>query len=55
MFQTVMANFRKVYPDFAGLITPEESVKLMRKVIEEVTVEDTGAFISYKGNNKEWL
>lgn len=50
----MIASFQKVYPNFTGLSTPEESVRMMRKVIEEVTVEDTGAFISHKGN-KEWL
>lgn len=53
-FMGMLASFRKVYPEFTGPITPEESVTAMRKVIKEITIEDTGAFISHKGN-KEWL
>ncbi|KAH7930465.1 NAD(P)-binding protein [Leucogyrophana mollusca] len=53
-FKEMLRNFRNVYPDFAGPITPETSVKMQLDVINKVTVADTGAFISHKGN-KEWL
>lgn len=53
-FLGIVASFRNVYPELTGPITPEESVIAMRKVIKEITIEDTGAFISHKGN-KEWL
>lgn len=52
---TIMTNkFRKFYPDFTGPITPETSVQMQLEVINRTTVNDTGAFISHKGN-KVWL
>jgi hypothetical protein len=53
-FMAMIEKFRKVYRDFTGPITPEESVRMQLKVINQITVNDTGAFISHKGN-KEWL
>jgi hypothetical protein len=50
----MVEKFKKVYPNFKGPITPEESVQMQLKVINQITVNDTGAFISHKGN-KEWL
>lgn len=50
----MVAKFRIAYPDFAGAITPETSVKMQLEVIQRATVGDSGAFISHKGN-KEWL
>lgn len=43
-------------PDFKGPITPEESVKMVRKVWENASVEagQGGAFISHFGN-KQWV
>ncbi|KIJ66420.1 hypothetical protein HYDPIDRAFT_174517 [Hydnomerulius pinastri MD-312] len=53
-FQAMVEKFRIGYPDFTGPITPQTSVKMQLDVIGRVTVKDTGAFISHKGN-KEWL
>ncbi|KAL5524047.1 hypothetical protein ACEPAG_8220 [Sanghuangporus baumii] len=53
-FEDMVVSFRKAYPDFAGPISPEESVKAVLGVIDKATIEDTGAFISHKGN-QEWL
>ncbi|THH08382.1 hypothetical protein EW145_g2740 [Phellinidium pouzarii] len=50
----MIAGFTKVYPDFTGPITAEESIRSMLSVIDEATVETSGAFLSHKGN-KEWL
>lgn len=43
-------------PNFKGPITPEESVSLMRPVIENSSIENgsAGDFISQFGN-KQWL
>jgi len=41
-------------PTFKGPITPQESVEMMLKVINDATVEKTGASLSQHGN-KEWL
>jgi len=43
-----------VYPDFTGPITATESVMAQKKVIEGITLEQSGSFLSHKGN-KEWL
>jgi NAD(P)-dependent dehydrogenase (short-subunit alcohol dehydrogenase family) len=50
----MIRKFRKLYPDFRGPITPETSVQMQLEVINRVTIDDSGAFISHKGN-KEWL
>jgi len=53
-FTTMIGKFSKLYPDFTGPITPETSVRMQLEVINRATVNDSGAFISHKGN-KEWL
>lgn len=53
-FTAMMGKFRNSYPDFTGPITPEVSVRMQLEVINRSTADDTGAFISHKGN-KEWL
>lgn len=39
---------------FTGRMAPEKSVKMQKKVIDGVTIENTGSFLSHHGN-KEWL
>jgi len=53
-FGIMMRDFKAQYPDFAGPITPSESVVMQRKVIESLTIENSGAFLSHHGN-KSWL
>ncbi|KAI0806302.1 hypothetical protein BC629DRAFT_1590701 [Irpex lacteus] len=54
-FSHVVKTFKIGYPNWNGLpITPEESVSAMLNVFKGLTIKDTGAFISHKGN-KEWL
>lgn len=43
------------YPEWKGLIAPEESVKRILKVVREAKVEQSGQFLSYWGNTTEWL
>ncbi|RDW73404.1 NAD(P)-binding Rossmann-fold containing protein [Coleophoma cylindrospora] len=50
----LIQKFQAVYPDFKGPITPAESVVAQKKVIEGITLEQTGSFLSHKGN-KVWL
>jgi hypothetical protein len=53
----IMVFMQKVqisHPDFKGPITAAESIAAQKKVIEGITLEQTGSFISHKGN-KEWL
>jgi len=50
----MLSDFKTQYPDFAGPITPSESVVMQRKVIDSLTIESSGAFLSHHGN-KSWL
>lgn len=52
--QLLAPSILKMAPDFKGPIEPQESVEMMRNVIDAATVAETGAFISQKGN-KEWI
>ncbi|OBT42028.1 hypothetical protein VE00_07422 [Pseudogymnoascus sp. WSF 3629] len=52
--QEMGAKFASIYPHFKGPITPAQSVPLMKKVIDNMTTEDSGAFLSHLGS-KEWL
>jgi hypothetical protein len=50
----MMQKFQVSYPDFKGPINAAESIAAQKKIIEGITLERTGSFLSYKGN-KEWL
>jgi hypothetical protein len=43
------------YPEWKGLVTPEESVKRILDVVKKSKVEQSGQFLSYWGNTTEWL
>ena len=53
-FTGLIAKFQAAYPEFKGPITAAESVTAQKKVIEDITLEQTGLFLSHKGN-KVWL
>lgn len=53
-FGTVVGNIQKIYPDFKGPISTEESARMVLDVVNKATIKDTGAFVSHKGN-KEWV
>jgi len=50
----MMGIFKTMYPDFTGPISAAESVALQRKVIDGLTIKDSGKFLSQHGN-KQWL
>ena len=52
--QYLLQSFQKAYPDLKGMITPEESVKQVLEVIENLSTEQTGLMISHHGN-QEWI
>ncbi|KAK6331249.1 hypothetical protein TWF696_003309 [Orbilia brochopaga] len=54
MYEAVTEIFRRVHPDFAGPLTPEQSVNYMLNTLGKLTVKDTGRFMSHYGN-REWL
>lgn len=54
MISVLFKAFQGIYPDWKGPILASESVALQRKVIENLTLEQSGQFLSHWGN-KEWL
>lgn len=50
----LMQKFQVTYPEFKGPVAAAESIAAQKKVIEGITLEQTGFFLSHKGN-KEWL
>lgn len=46
--------FRKYEPNFKGPLRPEESVDMQMKVIQNITLKDSGEFLSHLGT-KRWL
>lgn len=53
-FSGLFKVLQAAYPHWKGPITPGESVTHQRKVIEDLTLEQSGQFLSHWGN-KEWL
>ena len=54
VYNRLLESIKTIAPDFDGPLTPEESVKLQLEVIDQVTVADSGAFLSQYGN-KRWV
>ncbi|KAF2491428.1 NAD(P)-binding protein [Lophium mytilinum] len=50
----MMKRFQLKYPHWTGPMKAEESVAMQKDVIEKITIEESGEFLSHKGN-KEWL
>ena len=54
-YKDMVAKLQKHSPHWDGVpLTPEASVKMMREVMKNVSVEDSGAFFSQFGN-QQWL
>lgn len=46
---TMIGSLKKVYPDWSGVpMEPFESVALMLGIVDKMTQEDNGKFISHK-------
>jgi hypothetical protein len=45
----MMTEFRTRDPDLTGPISTAESVIMQRKVIDGISIENTGAFLSHHG------
>jgi len=51
----MIGAFKAYAPDFEGPISPEKSVEMVMKVVDEASVEKSGgSFVSHYGN-KQWL
>lgn len=54
-FKQMIGAFKAYAPTFEGPITPQQSVEMVLKVIDEATLEKNGgSFVSHYGN-KQWL
>lgn len=50
----IQAGFKKMDPGFSGPITTTESVQMQKTIIESVTIEKSGSFLSHRGDGR-WL
>jgi hypothetical protein len=50
----MVQSLQKRYPHFKGPLTPSESVKLQKQVIEKIGIDESGQFLSHWGN-KQWI
>ena len=50
----MLQGFQKIDPSVKGMISVESSVRDQLAVIEGLTVEGSGRFVSHHGN-KEWF
>jgi hypothetical protein len=53
-YQAMFESFKKLAPHWKGPLTPIESVELQAKVIDNMTIADSGKFLSHWGD-KNWL
>ncbi|USP81336.1 NAD(P)-binding protein [Curvularia clavata] len=53
-FKLLSERFLKYEPNFTGPISPEESVEKQLMVIHNITLRDSGAFLSHHGNQR-WI
>jgi hypothetical protein len=53
--QGMLGRMMQKYPEWKGLISPEEAVRRILNVGKESVAEQSGQFLSYWGNNTRWL
>ncbi|KAF2621651.1 NAD(P)-binding protein [Macroventuria anomochaeta] len=53
--QVMLGRMMQKYPEWKGLISPEECVKRILNVVKNSKVEQSGQFLSYWGNTTQWL
>lgn len=53
-YDAMAVQFRKYEPSYEKPIMPEESVDMQLKVIDKVTIKESGEFLSHLGT-KRWL
>jgi hypothetical protein len=54
IYEGVKEPFRKLKPDWDGPVSPKESVEAQLQVVKNLTIEDSGSFLSHNGD-KNWL
>ena len=53
--QVMLGRMMQKYPEWKGLISPEECVNRILNVVKNSNVEQSGQFLSYWGNTSQWL
>ncbi|KAL7948100.1 NAD(P)-binding protein [Trichoderma barbatum] len=54
-FQWMLTSFQKMDPKVKGMISTEESVNAQLSVIGSLDEKLSGAFVSHRGNDKDWF
>lgn len=52
--KAMMPIFHKVYPELKGQISVEDSVRMQLETIDNLTLEQSGQFLSHHGD-KNWF
>lgn len=51
----MLSAFQKMDPRVKGMISTEESVKAQLSVIASLDEKLSGAFVSHRGNDRDWF
>ncbi|KAL7816023.1 NAD(P)-binding protein [Trichoderma aethiopicum] len=54
-FQWMLSSFQKMDPSVKGMISTEESVRAQLSVIDSLDEKLSGAFVSHRGNGRDWF
>ncbi|TFA99043.1 hypothetical protein CCMA1212_009089 [Trichoderma ghanense] len=54
-FQWMLSSFQKMDPRVKGMISMEESVSAQLSVIDSLGEKLSGAFVSHRGNDRDWF
>jgi hypothetical protein len=54
LFGSFLARIKKLKPEWEGPLLPAQSVEMQKGVIEKITIEESGSFLSHFGN-KMWV
>ncbi|PTB70210.1 NAD(P)-binding protein [Trichoderma citrinoviride] len=55
VFQWMLSSFQKMDPRVKGMISTEESVSAQLSVIDSLDEKLSGAFVSHRGNDRDWF
>lgn len=51
----MLSSFQKMDPSVKGMISTEESVRAQLSVIDSLDEKLSGAFVSHRGNDRDWF
>lgn len=51
----MLSSFQKMDPKLQGMISTEESVRAQLDVISSLDAKLSGAFVSHRGNDRDWF